>query len=504
MLRLLNPSNFSQNLKPVTSMITTTKTGHFHEKGLFSEDIFGPDGSKDRRILFSFIELHGFAIHPSVYRVLLQLDRKIEKFISTEESFVLDKDGRLEIAETGGVTGIKEFIKLFPSIKWRGETELRDKLKKFIARETKANTVFINKIPVIPPELRPAVQGEDGNWMIDALNDVYISVMRRASQLRSSGSGPLYDLLNYAMHQSVMDHDNYIRSKIGKKHGIIREQMLGKRIDFSGRSVITPDPNLKINECGVPLRIAIGIFEPFIMHRLLYSGRVDKEVLSNGVKEFTGMDLSVEAVKRVMKGIKEGDKLPEDLYELFFEQTEIAMKGRVVVVKRDPVLHTQSYLAYNPVLHRGDTMLMSTTQVGVHNADFDGDCCLLSIIYKKEEQNIKCHISKLLDNEEFEFISKQEKNNGIIVTKYKPKNNICIESIDPKTGNIDNKKISQYSRHENIEMYKIKDKKKRFETFWSSYDHSLIIYDSNKEQIRKMSPKEVLENPDGKFLIRKK
>lgn len=372
MLRLLNPNTFTQNLKPVSSMITTTKNGDFHEEGLFSEDIFGPVGSKDRRIVFSFIELHGFIIHPSAYRILMQLDRKVEKFISTEESFILDKDGRLEI-NSKGVTGMKEFMKLFPQIQWRGETELRDKLIKFVKREEKNGTIFVDKIPVVPPDLRPAVQGSDGNWMIDALNDVYISVMRRASQLRSSGSGPLYDLLNYSLHISVMDHDDYIRSKIGKKHGIIRDQMLGKRIDFSGRAVITPDPNLKINECGVPLRLAISLFEPFIMHRLLYSGRVDKDVLANGVKEFTGMDLSVEAVKRVMKGIKEGDDIPKDLYELFFEQTKISMMGRVVVVKRDPVLHTQSYLAYNPVLHRGDTLLMSTTQVGVHNADFDGD-----------------------------------------------------------------------------------------------------------------------------------
>jgi len=372
MLRLLNPDSFTKNLYPVTSMITTNKNGDFQEDGLFSETIFGPVGSKDRRILFSYIDLYGFVIHPSAYRVLLQLDRKIEKFISTEESFILDSDGRLEINDKG-VTGIKSFIELFPSINWRGETELRDKLIKFINRERKNGTLFINKIPVIPPDLRPAVKGDDGNWMIDALNDVYISVMRRASQLRSSGSGPLYDLLNYSLHLSVMDHDNYIRSKIGKKHGIIREQMLGKRIDFSGRAVITPDPNLLINQVGVPLRLAIGLFEPFIMHRLLYSGRVDKEILSNGIKEYLGMDLSVESVKRVMKGIKEGDKMPDALYELFFEQTEISMIGRVVVVKRDPVLHTQSYLAYNPVLHRGDTLLMSTTQVGVHNADFDGD-----------------------------------------------------------------------------------------------------------------------------------
>jgi len=397
MLRLLNPSTFAKNLKPVTSMITTTKSGDFHTEGLFSEDIFGPIGSPERRILFSYLDLHGFVIHPSVYRVLMQLDRKIEKFISTEESFILDKDGRLEI-NSKGVTGIKEFIKLFPKIQWRGETDLRNKLIKFVKRETKAGTIFIDKVIIIPPDLRPAVKGEDGNWMIDALNtDIYIVLMRKASQLRSSGnSGPLYDLLNYAMHQSVMDHDNYIRSKIGKKRGIIREQMLGKRIDFSGRAVITPDPNLKINEVGVPLRLAIGLFEPFIMHRLLYSGRVDRDVLANGIKEYTGMELSVEAVKRVMKGIKEGDKIPDDLYELFFEQTEVSMINRIVVVKRDPVLHTQSYLAYNPVLHRGDTLLMSTTQVGVHNADFDGDTmAIYHPLTDEAQQEAKTRMMKL-------------------------------------------------------------------------------------------------------------
>ena len=505
MLRLLNPTNFSKNLTPVTSMITTTKTGDFHEEGLFSEQIFGAVGSNDRRIAFSYLELHGHVVHPSAYRILMQLDRKIEKFLSTEESFVLDEDGRLEI-NSKGVTGIKEFIKLFPKIKWRGETELRDKLIKFIKKETKQGTIFIDTVPVIPPDLRPAVKGEDGNWMIDALNtDVYIVLMRKASQLKSSGSsGPLYDLLNWELHLSVMAHDNYIRSKIGKKHGIVREQMLGKRIDFSGRAVITPDPNLKVNEVGVPLRIAVGLFEPFIMHRLLYSGRVDRDVLANGVKEFTGMDLSVEAVKRVLKGIKEGDKIPEELYELFFEQTEVSMKSRVVVVKRDPVLHTQSYLAYHPVLHRGDTLLMSTTQVGVHNADFDGDSCLLSIVYKKGEHIKKCHIRDFATNEDFKLISQDEKSNGVIVTKFKPNSDLSITSIDPETGVIEDKKISQYSIHENIDMYKIKDTKDRFEEFWSSYDHSLIVYDKTLDEIRKMSPKELLEDPDNKFLIQKR
>jgi len=240
------------------------------------------------------------------------------------------------------------------------------------------------------------------------------------------------------------------------------------------------------------------------MHRLLYSGRVDRDVLANGVKEYTGMDLSVEGVKRVMKGIKENDKMPNDLYELFFEQTKISMMGRVVIVKRDPVLHTQSYLAYNPVLHRGDTLLMCTTMVGAHNADFDGDSNFSRIIYFKNNKLNKIHISEFLDNEKFEFISEHKKKNGIIVTKYKPLEDLFIKAIDPDNGEINNKKISQYSIHENIELFKIKDKKNRFEEFWSSYDHSLIIYDKKQDKIRKVAPRELIENPEDKFLIREK
>ncbi len=362
-----------RGLTPITSTVYTTRTGEFHEEGLFSEAIFGPVGAIDRRRTFSFIDLYTEVIHPSVLRIILQLDRRIDKFISTEESFVLDKDGRLEIVDRGGFTGLSQFIKLFPKIKFRGETEMRDKLIKFLKSEYKKGTIFIDKIPVIPPDLRPAIVDEEGNWMIDGLNDMYISVMRRSTQVRSSGGGPLKELLNYALQNAVTEHDNYVRSKISKKQGIIRNQMLGKRVDFSGRAVISPGPDIKLNEIGLPLRLAVGLFEPFIIHRLLYSGKINKERLSKGIEEFTGIELSVDGVRRILKAIKENDQIPEDLYELFFEATESAMEGRVIIAKRDPVLHTQSYMAYYPILHRGDTILLSTIQVEPHNADFDGD-----------------------------------------------------------------------------------------------------------------------------------
>ena len=252
MLRLLDVSDFSKNLTPVTSTELFEKTGDYREDGLFSEKIFGPIGSPDRRRIFSYIDLHIQVIHPSVLKILLQLERKIDKFLSTEESFILDSQGRLEENEKG-VTGITEFIKLFPKIKYRGETPSRDKLIEFIKKETKRNTIFIDKIPVIPPDLRPAIQDEGGGWMIDKLNDMYIAIMRRVSQVRASGSGPLKELLSYALQNSVIDHDNYVRTKIQKKSGIIRNQMLGKRVDFSGRAVVTPNPKINFGEVGVLL-----------------------------------------------------------------------------------------------------------------------------------------------------------------------------------------------------------------------------------------------------------
>ncbi len=92
MLRLLNPTTFSKNLKPVSSMVTITKSGDFHEEGLFSEEVFGAVGSNERRMAFAYVELHGYVVHPSAYRILMQLDRKIEKLVLQNLSTAMEKD----------------------------------------------------------------------------------------------------------------------------------------------------------------------------------------------------------------------------------------------------------------------------------------------------------------------------------------------------------------------------------------------------------------------------
>jgi hypothetical protein len=373
MIQFLDIKNFKRGLKPVTTTELFSKPGEWHPEGLFSEIIFGPEESPDRKRTFSYITLNASVIHPSAYMLLAQLDRKIEKFVSTEETFSVDSKGVLQV-DPDGVTGISEFMKMLPKINFRGGTDTRDKFVDKIEQSYKEGTLFIDTIPVIPPEQRTAYQDEKGLWIIDPLNDYYLALIRRAHQIKSaSKSGPLFDLLNYELQKAVIAHDGFIRKLIQKKNGLIRSNLLAKRTDFSGRAVIIPGPNLKVNEIGIPIRMAVSLFQPFIIHRLFYSGRVDQAKLAQAVKDYTEFELSIDSIKLVFKGIAAGDKIPKVLYDMIWDATEVAMMGRAVLAKRDPVLHAESVRGFKPILIDGNSVQLCTLQVGGFNADFDGD-----------------------------------------------------------------------------------------------------------------------------------
>jgi len=373
MIQFLDLGRYRKGLKPVTSTEIFSKPGEFHPEGLFSEIIFGPEESTERKQAFSYINLGASVVHPSAFMLLLQLDKKIEKFLAAEETFSVTPAGNL-IVDPNGVTGTSAFMQMLPKIKFRGGSDTRDKFVIKIKQASKDGTLFINTLPVIPPLQRNAYQDEKGMWMIDPLNDYYVALIRRSFQIKSaSKAGPLFDLLNYELQKAVIAHDNFIRTLIKKKRGLIRSQMLGKRTDFSGRAVVTPGPNLKVNELGLPLRLAVSIFEPFIFHRLFNSSPVIKSKLEAEIKKFLDLELSSDSIKNVFKAIKSGDKIPPELYKIIFEATEVAIMNRVVLAKRDPVLHAKSVRAFTPILIEGNTIQICTLQVAGFNADFDGD-----------------------------------------------------------------------------------------------------------------------------------
>jgi len=397
MLKFLDLDKFSKGLSPVTSAEIFSRPNEFNNDGLFSERIFGNLESQERRKTFSYIDLHTKVIHPSALKIILQLNRKIDLFISASENFTLKVNGDLVQDSDGELTGLSKFIEIFPDIKFRGETETREKFINLLHKSYKDGTLFIDKIPIIPPDFRPSFQEEDGNWMIDKLNDVYQSIIRKAIQVRSSGgSGILFDLLSYGLQLAIVEHDKFIRTKVEKKNGLIRSQMLGKRIDFSGRAVITPGPNLKINQVGVPFRIAVNLFEPFIMHVLLYTNRINREELSSEIKKFIKTEISVDSIRRIIKAIVAGDKLPPKLHKIFWDVAELVMKDRVVICKRDPVLHMSSVRAFHPVLVEGDTLQICVLQVGGFNADFDGDqMAIYTPLTDEAQEEVKTRMMRL-------------------------------------------------------------------------------------------------------------
>jgi DNA-directed RNA polymerase beta' subunit len=374
-VQLLDVNKFISGLIPVTSTEVTTRTGDFHPEGLFSEKIFGIDGTLDRSKRFSYIKLNADLIHPTAYNLLTRIEGKLKTFFSTEQSFSLDSNGMLYTDEESGVTGISEFKKMFPKIQFRSGTSEREKIINVLKEAYKKGLLFINVLPIIPPELRPMYQDDKGKMVRDELNDVYIDIMRKATQIKSVGEGsPLYNLLNFHLQTSVLDHDSFIRKKIGKKHGLIRSTLLGKRVDFSARGVITPGPQLDVNQIGVPMRIAVSLFEPFLIHYILFSKKYPYTgEFENETKAYIDSELSVDTLKRLIKAFRTGDKFPPRLKELLWNACEVVMKGRVVVAKRDPALQDGSYRAFNPVLVDGDTIQLCTLQVTTFNADFDGD-----------------------------------------------------------------------------------------------------------------------------------
>ena len=374
-IKVLDLNSFARGLKPVTSTEIKTRSGEFNESGLFSEEIFGAEGSLDRAKRFSFINLSTKVIHPTLYRHLIRLERKLESWFSTESSFTIQDDGSI-VEDEKGVTGIATFIEEFPKIKFRDAgSNQRTEFIKLLNQAYKNDTLFIDKLPVLPPDVRPYFEDESGKASLDELNNVYIDVLRKSFQIKSAGSkGPFFDLLNWGLQLAVINHDKFIKKKVEKKHGLIRGNMLGKRVDFSGRAVIIPGPQLDINQIGLPLRMAVQLFQPFILHYLLFSKNYPhKEKLEKLVKDYTESELTVDSLQRVFKSIKSHDQVPKELYQLIFDGAEIVMKGRVVIAKRDPALHDGSLRAFYPVLSKGNTIEIPTLQVEGFNADFDGD-----------------------------------------------------------------------------------------------------------------------------------
>ncbi|MEF8795999.1 MAG: DNA-directed RNA polymerase subunit beta' [Salinivenus sp.] len=261
--------------------------------------------------------------------------------------------------------------------------------------ENKPEWMVMRVIPVIPPELRPLVPLEGGRFATSDLNDLYRRVIIRNNRLKRliDIKAPEVILRNEKrMLQEAVDSlfdnsrkSNSVRGSSNRplkslsdmlkgKQGRFRQNLLGKRVDYSGRSVIVSGPHLELHQCGLPKEMAVELFKPFIIRRLIERG----------------------IVKTVKSAKKYVDKKSQDVWDIL----EKVIQGRPVLLNRAPTLHRLGIQAFQPVLTESKAIEIHPLVCPAYNADFDGDqmavhvplsheACLESMVLMLSSHNVR-------------------------------------------------------------------------------------------------------------------
>ncbi len=281
----------------------------------------------------------------------------IKELLSEINTKELADSIREELAS--GVTSVQKKGKLIKRLR------LLDSL---ISSETEPTWMVMDVLPVTPPDLRPMVQLDGGRFATSDLNDLYRRVINRNNRLQrllEMGAPEIIVRNEKRMLQEAVDAliDNGRRGRtvvgpnnralkslsniIEGKQGRFRQNLLGKRVDYSGRSVIVVGPTLKLNQCGLPKEMAIELFKPFVVNKLIERGYVQN-------------------IKSAKKMIERSDAKVWDILEEIID-------GHPVLLNRAPTLHRLGIQAFEPKLVEGRAIQLHPLVCTAFNADFDGD-----------------------------------------------------------------------------------------------------------------------------------
>jgi DNA-directed RNA polymerase subunit beta' len=251
----------------------------------------------------------------------------------------------------------------------------------FLNSQNRPEWMILDAVPVIPPELRPMVQLDGGRFATSDLNDLYRRVINRNNRLKrllDLGAPEIIVNNEKRMLQEAVDalFDNGRRGRpvtgpgnrplkslsdmLKGKQGRFRQNLLGKRVDYSGRSVIVSGPNLKLHQCGLPKLMALELFKPFIMGRL-----VERKAVQN---------------------IKAAKKMVDSMIPEVWDVLEEVIEEHPVLLNRAPTLHRLGIQAFEPVLVEGKAIRVHPLVCHAFNADFDGDQMAVHVPLSAEAQ----------------------------------------------------------------------------------------------------------------------
>ena len=297
-----------------------------------------------------------------------------------------------EIDLDAEIEALMEELATNTSLQKRPRIEKRLKaFKAFKESNNEPQWMILDAIPVIPPDLRPMVQLDGGRFATSDLNDLYRRIINRNNRLRKVldlGAPDIIVRNEKRMLQEAVDAliDNGRRGRavtgpgnralkslsdmLKGKNGRFRQNLLGKRVDYSGRSVIVVGPELKIYQCGLPKEMALELFKPFVMREL---------------------------VKRGESNIKSAKKKVERLDNQVWDVLEDVIKEHPVMLNRAPTLHRLGIQAFEPVLVEGKAIKLHPLVCTAYNADFDGDQ-MAAHLPLTEEAQAECRFMLLSPN----------------------------------------------------------------------------------------------------------
>jgi DNA-directed RNA polymerase subunit beta' len=320
-----------------------------------------------RRDMDAFEDLKvGALLTESKYRELKDKNSEVfeagtgaEAVLRILENLNLEKEKQKLVTEVNSTTGQR-----------RKKASKRLRITEaFIRSGNKPSWMVLTVLPVLPPELRPMIQLDGGRFATSDLNDLYRRVINRNNRLRrllELGAPEIILRNEKRMLQEAVDSliDNERRGRslsstgtsaklrslsgmLRGKQGRFRQNLLGKRVDYSGRSVIVVGPELKLHQCGLPRRMAMELFKPFVMQRLVASGAAH----------------NIKSARRIV------EKSKTEVWDILEE----VVKERPVLLNRAPTLHRLSVQAFEPVLIDGSAIQIHPLVCAAFNADFDGD-----------------------------------------------------------------------------------------------------------------------------------
>jgi DNA-directed RNA polymerase subunit beta' len=307
----------------------------------------------------------------------------VRKLLNKLDLVTLSEKLRVDLAETGSKQKAKDLTNRLKIVE-----SIRDS-------DNRPEWMILDVVPVIPPDLRPLVLLDSGNFATSDLNDLYRRIINRNNRLRKlvDLNAPEVIIRNEKrmLQQSVdalFDNNRCKRPVLGSsnrplksltdmikgKQGRFRENLLGKRVDYSARSVIVVGPRLKLHQCGLPKKIALELYQPFIIRRLKELGHAD----------------TIKSAKKML------ERKDEEVWDIL----EQVIRNHPVLLNRAPTLHRMGIQAFEPTLVEGNAINLHPLVCKGFNADFDGDQMAVHLPLSIEAQ-VEAHTLMLSTNNVF-------------------------------------------------------------------------------------------------------